>query len=251
MARQVQLRGGTSMEHEGFVGAPREITVDTDLNTLRVHDGETLGGHELSKKEDVDNQVEQIRQQIEDMSNNIGSSHNHDDRYANKEHNHDGAYYRQLSILLKNMCMKEKEGHWGMTDENGGDTHWVRTTTHGIIPYQSGGYSMIGTNTWRFANGYFVDLDSDNVSARSMSSNTVTAHKQILLPGGEARNQIKFANDDYISYNDNTNEFEFKSDNNVNSSRVKMGGIEIGGRRIYIGSSFPSDARVNDILIQI
>lgn len=29
MARQVQLRGGTTTEHESFVGAPREVTIDT------------------------------------------------------------------------------------------------------------------------------------------------------------------------------------------------------------------------------
>jgi len=46
--RQVQLRRGTAAEHETFVGAVGEVTVDTTNNTLRVHDGVTPGGHNTS-----------------------------------------------------------------------------------------------------------------------------------------------------------------------------------------------------------
>ena len=63
--------------------------------------------------------------------------------------------------------------------------------------------------------------------------------------------QINFANDDILSYNDETNEFTFTSDGSKSKSRVCVGVIEVGGKRIYIGSSFPSDARTNDILIKI
>lgn len=43
------LRGGTEEEHltgngAGFIGAEREVTVDTTKYTLRVHDGKTIGG---------------------------------------------------------------------------------------------------------------------------------------------------------------------------------------------------------------
>jgi hypothetical protein len=49
MADQVQLRGGTTAQNDAFTGAVREVTVDTDKDTLRVHDGSTAGGHELMK----------------------------------------------------------------------------------------------------------------------------------------------------------------------------------------------------------
>ena len=52
MAKQVQYRGGSQSDSEIFIGAPREITVDDDLNTLRVHDGTTPGGHLLGKWDD-------------------------------------------------------------------------------------------------------------------------------------------------------------------------------------------------------
>jgi hypothetical protein len=49
MAKKLQLRGGTTSEHSSFTGAVREVTVDTDLKTLKVHDGSTAGGTRLAK----------------------------------------------------------------------------------------------------------------------------------------------------------------------------------------------------------
>jgi len=47
--KRVRLRKGTELEHQTFAGALAEVTVDTDKKTLRVHDGSTLGGLEVSK----------------------------------------------------------------------------------------------------------------------------------------------------------------------------------------------------------
>ena len=44
MATQLQLRRGTTVENDAFVGAAGEMTMDTDTNGLRVHDGTTPGG---------------------------------------------------------------------------------------------------------------------------------------------------------------------------------------------------------------
>ena len=48
MAKQLQLRKGTATEHNTFTGANGEVTVDTTYNTLRVHDGSTVGGTRLA-----------------------------------------------------------------------------------------------------------------------------------------------------------------------------------------------------------
>lgn len=45
MARQLQLRRGTTSESRSFIGALGELTVDTSTNQLRLHDGMTPGGH--------------------------------------------------------------------------------------------------------------------------------------------------------------------------------------------------------------
>ena len=57
MPKQVQLRRGTTAEHAGFTGAVAEITVDTNLYTIRVHDGVTAGGHRLAKYTDITGNV--------------------------------------------------------------------------------------------------------------------------------------------------------------------------------------------------
>tara|TARA_R110002012_G_scaffold106004_6_gene247169 strand:+ start:3304 stop:4677 length:1374 start_codon:yes stop_codon:yes gene_type:complete len=49
MSKLLQLRGGTTSQHNSFTGAVREVTVDTDKDTLIVHDGSTQGGFELAK----------------------------------------------------------------------------------------------------------------------------------------------------------------------------------------------------------
>lgn len=53
MAKQVQLRRGTTSEHSSFTGAVGEITVDTSLNTARVHDGSTAGGTRLARYSEI------------------------------------------------------------------------------------------------------------------------------------------------------------------------------------------------------
>jgi hypothetical protein len=53
MAKLLQLRGGTTAQHSSFTGALREVTVDTDKDTLVVHDGSTAGGFPIAKASDV------------------------------------------------------------------------------------------------------------------------------------------------------------------------------------------------------
>ena len=53
MATQVQFRRGTTSEHSSFTGAVGEVTVDTTLDTIRVHDGSTAGGTRIAKFSEV------------------------------------------------------------------------------------------------------------------------------------------------------------------------------------------------------
>ena len=47
MPTVVQFRRGTTAQNDAFTGAVGEISVDTDKDTLRVHDGSTAGGFEV------------------------------------------------------------------------------------------------------------------------------------------------------------------------------------------------------------
>ena len=51
MSIQLKLRRGTTAQHSTFTGAPGEVTVDTDKNTVVVHNGTTPGGVPLAKQD--------------------------------------------------------------------------------------------------------------------------------------------------------------------------------------------------------
>lgn len=53
MTRVLQIRRGTTANNDAFTGMPGEITMDIDAKTLRIHDGETLGGFEIARRDDI------------------------------------------------------------------------------------------------------------------------------------------------------------------------------------------------------
>ena len=55
MSFAIQLRRGTTAEHSTFTGLLGEVTVDTDKDTIVVHDGSTAGGIPLAKEADNPN----------------------------------------------------------------------------------------------------------------------------------------------------------------------------------------------------
>ena len=47
MATQLQFRRGTSAQNNSYTGLVGEISLDTDTNNIRIHDGSTAGGAEI------------------------------------------------------------------------------------------------------------------------------------------------------------------------------------------------------------
>ena len=45
-------------------------------------------------------------------------------------------------------------GFQGLAAPDGNASNWIRTTSNGILPYQSGGASSLGTSSWRFNSTY-------------------------------------------------------------------------------------------------
>ena len=75
---------------------------------------------------------------------------------------------------------------WGLTDPNGNDNNWIRTTSNGIIPYQSGslgsGHQSLGTSSWYFSYiyadqhaGYRLGLGSSSIQGRIDIQSPTTA----------------------------------------------------------------------------
>ena len=58
MATQVQFRRGTTAEHQTFKGAEGEVTVDTSLKTVVIHDALTNGGFPVLRQDGSNSQFE-------------------------------------------------------------------------------------------------------------------------------------------------------------------------------------------------
>ena len=61
MAIQIQLRQGTTTEHNTFTGAVGEVTVDTTKDVPVVHDGVTVGGHPVATRANDDGTISLIK----------------------------------------------------------------------------------------------------------------------------------------------------------------------------------------------
>lgn len=51
--RTLQIYRGTTAQNDAYTGSAGELTMDTTNKTLRVHDGETLGGTVLAKQSEI------------------------------------------------------------------------------------------------------------------------------------------------------------------------------------------------------
>ena len=58
MTTQIKRRRGTTSQHSTFTGAEAEITIDTDKDTVVVHDGSTAGGYPLAKESSLAGKVD-------------------------------------------------------------------------------------------------------------------------------------------------------------------------------------------------
>lgn len=73
--KRVRLRKGTELEHQTFAGVLAEVTVDTDKKTLRVHDGSTVGGFEISKaRYDILNSTTTLRMNVKYFADTTSSA---------------------------------------------------------------------------------------------------------------------------------------------------------------------------------
>ena len=50
MAKLLKFRRGTTSQHSSFTGAEGEVTVDTDKETLVVHNGSSAAGFPLARE---------------------------------------------------------------------------------------------------------------------------------------------------------------------------------------------------------
>jgi predicted TIM-barrel enzyme len=79
MATQLQLRRGNTAQTVVFTGAVAEVTVDTDQDTVVVHDGVTVGGYYIVAKNQLESNVSLLNSINTTQNTNITAVNN----YAN------------------------------------------------------------------------------------------------------------------------------------------------------------------------
>lgn len=91
--------------------------------------------------------------------------------FTPSSHTHDDRYYTETEINTKlgaKLGAVSANGYYGMVRPDGNASDWIRTTTAGIIPYQSGGagagHCGIGTSLWYFSNAYIDTVNCVNAS---------------------------------------------------------------------------------------
>ena len=156
-----------------------------------------------------------------------------------------------------------REGYYGLCTPDANNLDWIRTTQNGIIPFQSGGYSNIGTSSWRFNEGWFNYLNSHtlNLSKNGDISSinfSATANDPGFIRHIENNNTSRMVfsvSDDLID----GDQFWFGSapGGNFNAGAIltsdgrlwlnryietAVGSMTMGGRHIYFDGQRPSHA---------
>lgn len=179
--RRVQLRRGTHAQNDGFTGAVGEITVDTDNNSIRVHDGATAGGTEtlMADMSNLGNNVlaENGTVSFKDLANNttvrlidVADPTNAQDVATKAYVDSGGAGEIRFSELGDTTIAGAQDGHILLYDADTG-VWWNKAL--------SGDASIADTGVITLANGAItaqkIDIISDSaISNAKLANSTVT-----------------------------------------------------------------------------
>lgn len=116
--------------------------------------------------------------------------------YTPSSHTHDDRYYTETEINTKlgaKLGAVSANGYYGMARPDGNTSDWIRTTTAGIMPYQSGGagagHCGLGTSSWYFSNAYIDTVNCVNTNASELIS---TSLEYRSCRGGEVNRDWRF-----------------------------------------------------------
>jgi len=74
MPTVLQFRRGTTAQNNSFTGSAGEVSVDTSIDTLRVHDGSTAGGFEITSNAATQTLTNKTIDASNNTLSNIGNS---------------------------------------------------------------------------------------------------------------------------------------------------------------------------------
>lgn len=122
--------------------------------------------------------------------------------------------YSKVCHLADKMSMSSLYGYYGMITPSGSDGEYIRTTSSGLLPYQSGGagngHSTLGTPSWYFSSAYI-----DNVNA--------AASVKIGQPNNSNNGAIElYGNTPYIDFHTSGTNTDYSSRIIAYSDRIEF-----------------------------
>lgn len=125
MTRVLQLRRGSTAQNDNFTGLPGEITMDTDSKTIRVHDGETLGGFPIARKDDIKQPVDfDINTVSDDFWRNIIEKFSQTSFEERKDFSHNDSYVDAIietnklpKLIQVEMICKNPDAGYGVNEK--------------------------------------------------------------------------------------------------------------------------------------
>lgn len=204
MAKLLKLRRGTTSQHSSFTGAEGEVTVDTNKDTLVIHDGSTAGGHPVAAENMANVSSVNLLSRIgtgtiahAKLANDCIDGDNIADNAVDSEHYTDGSIDHEH---LANDCIDGDNiqddvvnsehiaagaidlEHMSSESVDEDNLHISNAGSNGqFLSKQSGN---TGGLTWATVNGTTINNNSDNrIVTGSSTANTLNAKSDLTWGG--------------------------------------------------------------------
>ena len=268
MAKLLKLRGGTTSQHSSFTGADREVTVDTDKETLVVHDGSTAGGHSLMRSDIMQENLDVNGNSIVSSSNgNIaitpngsgkvvidGLSHPTSDGSAGQFLKTDGS--GTLSFATVTVPVEIPSGSSMLFQQTNAPTGWTKQTTHndkalrivtgsvgtgGSVAFSTAlgsGATVAGGSVSGSPGSNLSVSVSGNIANTTLSINQIPSHSHTLIKsnsGGNAATNQNRTQDNVVFANTGNAGGGGSHNHNHNLSGSLSGNITAGN--LAVGAS--------------
>ena len=139
-------------------------------------------------------------------------------------------------------------GYEGITLSDGTTSNWLRTTSNGIIPYQSGGSGSLGTSSWPFNTVYAKTLYENGTALSSKYASSSHTHSYLPLSGGTLTGETIFNN--YLSinawsgYGSGKAQLWYNGNTKALVLQSPVADIQIDGKYVYHQSRKPTPADI-------
>ena len=173
MPTVVQFRRGTTAQNDAFTGAVGEISVDTQKDTIRVHDGSTAGGFELLQRNLTNQTIGGSIVPDTDSAYDLGSA-------SNKWRS---LYLSGNTIVLGSVVLKDNNGTLSIQDSSGVPLAgtFSTVTTSGNVTV---GGNLVVNGTTTAINSTVLDVEDLNITVAKGAADSAAANGAGLTVDG-------------------------------------------------------------------